>query len=124
MPTVLTVSESDFEDAILRHHAVVVDFFATWCGPCRALEPVVEQLARANPGIRFVRVDVDEAPQLVERLTIRSLPTLIRFDAGTATARVVGAQPTAALAAGLHLRNDDRQPAAVRRRWWSRLAGG
>ncbi|MGH2946260.1 MAG: thioredoxin family protein [Solirubrobacteraceae bacterium] len=123
MPRIVTVPENGFEEAVLRHETVVVDFFATWCGGCRALEPAVEQLARCNPGIRFVRVDVDDAPTLVERFGIRSLPTLIRFDAGTPTTCVIGAFPTALLADRLHLRLADPQPRALRRPWWSRLAG-
>lgn len=123
MPMILSVSESGFDDAVLSHDTVIVDFFAVWCGPRRALEPVIEQLARCNPGICFVRVDVDQAPTLVERFSIGSLPTLIRFDAGTATVSVIGVTPTATLAHRLRLSHTAREPAAVHRPWWSRLIG-
>jgi thioredoxin 1 len=77
---------------------VVVDLFATWCGPCRMLAPVLERLAASYEGrIKFVKVDVDEEPDLAGRFGVTGVPTLLVFKDGEIVDQVVGFVPPAAL---------------------------
>ncbi|MFT7774078.1 thioredoxin TrxC [Roseateles sp.] len=78
---------------------VVVDFWATWCGPCRSYAPHFEQLAAARPELRFVKVDSDAAPRSSASLQIRSIPTTLLFVGGREVARQSGAMSAAQLSA-------------------------
>lgn len=92
---------ADFEAAVLtRSHeqAVLVDFWASWCAPCRSLAPVLEDLAtRLDGALAVVKVDTDAEQELAAQYGVRSLPTLMVFRHGEAVAQAVGAQPLAAL---------------------------
>ena len=96
----LNVSSQGFRREILESAApALVDFGADWCAPCRAIAPVVEQLARDFAGRAIVRtVDVDEQPELREQFGIRSIPSLLFFRDGEVVDRVVGAVPRTKLA--------------------------
>ena len=78
---------------------VVVDFWAAWCGPCRAYAPHFEQLAAARPELRFVKVDSDAAPRASAALQIRSIPTTLLFVGGREVARQSGAMSSSQLGA-------------------------
>ena len=81
---------------------VLVDFWAEWCGPCKAIAPVLEELAGELAGkLKIVKVNVDEAPDLAQQFGIRSIPTLLVFKGGTIAGQMVGAMPKAALKAKL-----------------------
>jgi thioredoxin 1 len=81
---------------------VLVDFWAEWCGPCKAIAPVLEELAGELAGkLKIMKVNVDESPDLAQQFGIRSIPTLLVFKAGTIAAQMVGAMPKAALKAKL-----------------------
>lgn len=86
------VDLSSFEAEVLKADIpVVVDFFATWCAPCRTLSPIVEGLAKELEGqVKFVKLDVDENPQIASRYSVSAMPTLVVFDRGHATTRHVG----------------------------------
>jgi len=75
---------------------VVVDFFATWCGPCKMVAPILEELSREFDGkVRFGKVDIDESPGLASKFKIRGVPTMLMFKDGQPVENLVGAQPKA-----------------------------
>lgn len=94
---IIDVSEVDFEYEVLtysRNVPVVVDFWATWCRPCKVLSPLLERLAiEAKGSFRLARVDVDQNPNLTMQYNIHSIPTLKAFSNGEVVAELVGAQP-------------------------------
>lgn len=77
---------------------MLVDLWATWCGPCRMVSPALEQLAQERAGsLKLVKVDVDAAPQISQRFTVQAVPTLLLVDHGKVLAHQSGAAPVAAL---------------------------
>lgn len=93
------VTEATFEQEVLRSDVpVVVDFWAAWCGPCRMIAPIVEELASEYDGrIKFAKVDVDRNPDLAMRYNVMSIPTLAVFRGGEMVGRVIGYMPKAEL---------------------------
>jgi thioredoxin 1 len=100
MSDVIKIAEETFSDEVLASTIpVLVDFYADWCGPCRALDPALRDLAREYAGeARIVKVDVEAAPRLKEAYTVASLPTLILFRQGEIVERIVGTVPRSTLA--------------------------
>ena len=93
------VNDNNFETEVLNaDKPVLVDFFATWCGPCRQMLPIVEELSEEMAEkIKFVKVDVDEAPKTPENYDIQSIPTLILFKGGQVVDTKTGAMPKSQL---------------------------
>ncbi|MBE6599719.1 MAG: thioredoxin [Ruminococcaceae bacterium] len=89
--SVIKINEKDFEAVVLKSEKpVIVDFFATWCGPCKMLAPVLHELADGHDDFSVVQVDVDEDPNLARAYGIVSIPTLIAFKNGEPVATSVG----------------------------------
>ena len=85
-------------DAILKdNEKVFVDFYVDWCGPCKMVGPVVEQLSNEISDVAFVKVNVDEHPQIAQRYGVMSIPTMIAFKNGQAVKTTVGFKPKEAL---------------------------
>jgi thioredoxin len=89
-----SVTDATFDTEVLQAgRPVVVDFWAPWCGPCKAIEPALEELAAAAGRARFVKLDIDENPRTADRFGVLSLPTVILFDGGEPRKTVLGARP-------------------------------
>ena len=96
---ILTLSDSTFDESIgASETAVVVDFWAEWCGPCKMIAPVLEDIAKEQSGkISIAKLNVDENPDVARRFEVLSIPTLIVFKDGQPAKRLVGAKGKAQL---------------------------
>ncbi len=88
------VTDASFEADVLRAgKPVVVDFWAPWCGPCKAIEPALEELAGTTDAVEFVKMDIDDNPRTADAYGVLSLPTVILFADGEPRETVYGARP-------------------------------
>ena len=100
--TVLEITEANFDQLVNSDSTVLVDFWAPWCGPCRALGPTIEKLGNDFDGKAVVgKVNIDENPQLAARFGVSSIPTVMVFQGGDATETMVGLRPYEAYAEAL-----------------------
>jgi thioredoxin 1 len=103
MPEPITTSQFDTE-VLQSETPVIVDFWAEWCGPCRAVSPILEQIAEERADeVRVVKVNIDEEPELQLRYGILSIPTILLFKGGEPAAAAIGAQPKRMLERSLGL---------------------
>ena len=89
------ISAAEFESKVLgASEPVLVDFFATWCGPCRMMAPTIDEVSQEMAGKASVyKIDIDEAPQIAQQLGIMSVPTFMVFKDGKVASQTIGAQP-------------------------------
>jgi thioredoxin 1 len=103
MSTALDVTDATFADEVLNSDkTILVDFWAEWCGPCRAVGPILDQIAAENPDkIRLVKLNVDDNPQTAAKYQITSIPAMKVYRGGEVVKTVIGAKPKPALEADL-----------------------
>ncbi len=100
----IAIDDSNFEKEVLKAKMpVLVDFWAAWCGPCRMVAPIIEELAKEYEGkIAFGKVDVDQNPKIASKYGIMSIPTLIIFKDGKPISQTVGSKPKSELKRSLN----------------------
>ena len=102
MADIKNVTDADFQAEVLEsEQPVLVDFWAPWCGPCRVVHPILEEMAAERQDFRIVSINTDENQQTAARFEILSIPTLILFKDGAEAKRVIGAVPKRRLEAEL-----------------------
>jgi thioredoxin 1 len=113
MDNVITLTKDNFEARVLRSRTpVLVDYWAPWCGPCRAVGPLIEELAAERFGaLKVGKVNVDDEPELAARAGVQGIPTIVVYREGQPTARAVGTQTKRSLEHELGL--DAMPPAAA-----------
>ena len=98
--SVQTITNENFEELVLQSDKpVLVDFWAPWCGPCRMVSPIVDEIAGERDDIVVGKVNVDEQPELAMKFSVMSIPTLLVFKGGELANKAVGARPKDALLA-------------------------
>lgn len=91
---VITITKENFEAEVLKSaQPVLLDFWAAWCGPCRMLSPVVDEVAEERTDVKVGKVNVDEQPELAAEFGVMSIPTLLLFENGKLVRQAVGARP-------------------------------
>ena len=92
--SVLTITNENFEQEVLKSDKpVIVDFWAAWCGPCKMLSPVVDQLAEELEGVKVAKINIDEQMELAEKYNVSSIPCVVAFKNGEEVNRSVGLVP-------------------------------
>lgn len=93
MSTISALSDATFDEVIKSSDKpVVVDFWAEWCGPCKMIAPILEEIDSEEDGVTIAKLNVDDSPDVAMRYQVMSIPTLIVFDNGEPTKRIVGAK--------------------------------
>lgn len=96
--SILYATKETFENQVLRSDKpVLVDFFATWCGPCKMIGPILEEIAEEREDIKVVKIDVDQEPELAAKYGVVSIPTLFVIENGEIKNQAMGAMPKAQL---------------------------
>lgn len=99
--SVLSVTKSNFEEVKKSEKPVLLDFYADWCGPCRMVSPLVDEIAKENPQYLVGKVNVDSEPELAAEFSVESIPMLVVMKNGEIVNKSVGARPKAQIIAML-----------------------
>ncbi len=95
---VITITKENFAQEVLQSEKpVLLDFWASWCGPCRMLSPIVDEVAEERTDVKVGKVNVDEQPELAGQFGVMSIPTLLVFEQGKLVRQAVGARPKASV---------------------------
>ena len=88
---IIEVTSQNFEEEVLKSEKpVLIDFYATWCGPCKILSPIVEEAAKENENVKFVKIDIDKTDDIAMQYQVMSIPTLVLIQNGEEKDRIVG----------------------------------
>ena len=91
------INEDSLASVFKENETTIVDFFATWCGPCQVLAPVLDDLAKEVTDVLFVKADVERCPNLISQFSISSVPTIVIFENGKEVRRFIGLQQKSAI---------------------------
>jgi len=92
--SVITITKENFNDEVINSKKpVLLDFWASWCGPCRMVSPIVDEIADERADVKVGKVNVDEQPELASKFGVMSIPTLVVMKDGKITSQTVGARP-------------------------------
>lgn len=99
--SVLSVNKNNFESVKNSDKPVLLDFYADWCGPCRMVSPLVDEIAKENPQYLVGKINVDQEPELAQAFSVSSIPTLVVMKNGKIVQKIVGARPKSQILAML-----------------------